>query len=151
MKLHGPDPESNPRLATAIAAAKKERVPKEKITRALDPGAAAEEIYTIEATAVGGSAALLIDTTIEPKQRGGLEAGDLRKFIIKNGGNIKEMGTLQYLFEEKFVVDILSESIADIDDIEEVSRTHWTWSSVRASRSHCLTAAGHQCWGRRRC
>mmetsp|Transcript_27466 Transcript_27466/g.72178 ORF Transcript_27466/g.72178 Transcript_27466/m.72178 type:complete len:311 (+) Transcript_27466:226-1158(+) len=123
-RLGGPDLEANPRLAAAVALAKKERVPKEKIERALLPGGTdAEAVYTIEATAAGGGAALLIETTIEPKQRVGLEANDLRKFISKQGGTIKESGTLQYLFEEKFVVDVsdAAAAAAAVGDPEELA------------------------------
>lgn len=119
-KVDGSDPDSNPRLAAAIALAKKERMPKEKIDRALEPQNDVDEVYAIEGTAAGGAAALLIETTIEPKHRGGLEAGDLRKFIVKQGITLKDIGTLQYLFEEKFVVDISQSEAETIVDPEEV-------------------------------
>eukprot|EP00037_Helgoeca_nana_P018732 m.180769 g.180769 ORF g.180769 m.180769 type:complete len:341 (-) comp24567_c0_seq16:219-1241(-) len=120
-KVDGSDPDSNPRVAAAIALAKKERMPKEKIDRALEPQNDVDEVYAIEGTAAGGAAALLIETTIEPKHRGGLEAGDLRKFIVKQGITLKDIGTLQYLFEEKFVVDISQSEAETIVDPEELA------------------------------
>src|SRR5213075_1625753 len=68
-KLGGGDPEGNPRLRSAIAAAKAENMPSENIKRAIQrgtgeiPGAAYEEI-TFEGYGPGG-VAVMVDTTTD--------------------------------------------------------------------------------------
>jgi len=98
-------------------------VPKERIERALQPGgdSTTADLYTIEATAVGGAAKLLIDTSIEPKQRGGIEASDLRKYLVKCGADLKDEGTLKFFFEEKFVVTVVDPAASKVVDPEELA------------------------------
>ncbi|HEY7404816.1 MAG TPA: YebC/PmpR family DNA-binding transcriptional regulator, partial [Candidatus Angelobacter sp.] len=72
-KSGGGDPEGNPRLRTAVAAAKAENMPADNIKRAIQrgtgelPGAVYEEI-TFEGYGPGG-VALLVDVTTDNRNR----------------------------------------------------------------------------------
>src|SRR3954469_8306821 len=72
-KLGGGDTEGNPRLRSAVAAAKAENMPSENIKRAIQrgtgeiPGAAYEEI-TFEGYGPGG-VAVMVDTTTDNRNR----------------------------------------------------------------------------------
>ena len=74
MKVYGPNPDHNPQLATAISAAKKASVPKDKIEAAIargqgkTSGGAALESLTFEAM-LPPSIALIVDLETESKLR----------------------------------------------------------------------------------
>ena len=88
-KSGGGDPEGNPRLRTAIAAAKAENMPADNIKRAVQrgtgelPGATYEEI-TFEGYGPGG-VALLVDVTTDNRNR---TVSEIRHVFTKGGGNL---------------------------------------------------------------
>src|SRR5499433_3551960 len=81
----GGDPEKNPRLRTAVAAAKAENMPADNIKRAIQrgtgelPGVTYEEI-TFEAYGPGG-VAIMIETLTDNKNR---TVGEMRHTLSKN-------------------------------------------------------------------
>src|SRR5689334_24633493 len=85
---NGGDPDMNPRLRTAVAAAKAENMPADNIKRAIQrgtgelPGATYEEI-TFEGYGPGG-VALLVDVTTDNRNR---TVSEIRHTFSKNGGN----------------------------------------------------------------
>src|ERR1700747_84038 len=93
-KNGGGDPDSNPRLRTAIAAAKAENMPADNIKRAVQrgtgelPGATYEEIL-FEGYGPGG-VALLVDVTTDNRNR---TVSEIRHAFGKNGGNLGEGGS----------------------------------------------------------
>ncbi len=99
----GGDPEGNPRLRTAILAAKSENVPKDNIERAikkgtgeLDGGATIEEI-TYEGYGPGG-VAVLVECLTDNKKR---TVADIRHIFSKYGGNLAENGSVSWIFKRK--------------------------------------------------
>lgn len=101
-RLGGGDPDANPRLRTAIAAAKSENMPKENIERAIKKGAGElegvtyEEVY-YEGYGPGG-AAVLVESLTDNKKR---TVADIRHIFSKSGGGLGEAGCVAWMFEKK--------------------------------------------------
>src|SRR5215475_12613128 len=101
-KNGGGDPDSNPRLRTAIAAAKAENMPADNIKRAVQrgtgelPGATYEE-FTLEGYGPGG-VALLLDVNTDNRNR---TVSEIRHAFGKNGGNMAEAGAVAWMFHKK--------------------------------------------------
>lgn len=106
-RLGGGDEEGNPRLRTAVAAAKLANMPANNIERAIKkgtgelPGTTYEEV-TYEAYGPGGTA-LLIEVLTDSKNRA---VGELRRLLSKNGGNMAESGSVAWMFHRKGVITI---------------------------------------------
>src|ERR1700746_966781 len=103
----GGDPDGNPRLRTAIAAAKAENMPADNIKRAVQrgtgelPGATYEEI-SFEGYGPGG-VAIIVDTTTDNRNR---TVSEIRHAFSKNGGNLGESGSVRFMFSKKGVIAI---------------------------------------------
>jgi YebC/PmpR family DNA-binding regulatory protein len=116
-KSGGGDPEGNPRLRTAIAAAKAENMPADNIKRALQrgtgelPGATYEEIL-FEGYGPGG-VALLVDVTTDNRNR---TVSEIRHAFGKNGGNLGESGSVAWMFHKKGYI-VVPKSAAKEDDL----------------------------------
>jgi YebC/PmpR family DNA-binding regulatory protein len=116
-KSGGGDPEGNPRLRTAIAAAKAENMPADNIKRAMQrgtgelPGATYEEI-TFEGYGPGG-VALLVDVTTDNRNR---TVSEIRHAFGKNGGNLGESGSVAWMFHKKGSI-VVPKSAAKEDDL----------------------------------
>ncbi|HXB21279.1 MAG TPA: YebC/PmpR family DNA-binding transcriptional regulator, partial [Candidatus Solibacter sp.] len=101
-KSGGGDPEGNPRLRGAIAAAKAENMPQDNIKRAIQrgtgelPGATYEEI-TFEGYGPGG-VALIAEVTTDNRNR---TVSEIRHVFGKNGGNLGESGSVAWMFSKK--------------------------------------------------
>ncbi len=101
-RLGGGDPDANPRLRTAIAAAKAENMPKDNIERAVKKGTgelegvAYEEVY-YEGYGPGG-AAVLVESLTDNKKR---TVADIRYIFSKAGGSLGEAGCVAWMFEKK--------------------------------------------------
>src|SRR5215472_9855724 len=98
----GGDPEGNPRLRTAVAAAKAENMPADNIKRAIQrgtgelPGATYEEIQ-FEGYGPGG-VALLVDVTTDNRNR---TVSEIWHVFTKGGGNLGEAGSVAWMFHKK--------------------------------------------------
>ena len=116
----GGDPDGNPRLRTAIAAAKAENMPADNIKRAVQrgtgelPGATYEEI-TFEGYGPGG-VALLVDVTTDNRNR---TVSEIRHVFTKNGGNLGEAGSVSWMFHKKGEI-IVSKASAKEDDLMNI-------------------------------
>jgi YebC/PmpR family DNA-binding regulatory protein len=113
----GGDPEKNPRLRTAVAAAKAENMPSDNIKRAIQrgtgelPGVSYEEI-TYEGYGPGG-VALLVDVTTDNKNR---TVSEIRHMFGKHGGNMGEAGSVAWMFHKKGMI-VVPKSAANEDDL----------------------------------
>jgi len=116
----GGDPDSNPRLRTAILAAKAENMPADNIKRAIQrgtgelPGATYEE-FSLEGYGPGG-VALLIDISTDNRNR---TVSEIRHVFTKNGGNMAEAGAVSWMFHKKGDI-IIPKSAAKEDDLMNV-------------------------------
>jgi YebC/PmpR family DNA-binding regulatory protein len=113
----GGDPDGNPRLRTAILAAKAENMPQDNIKRAIQrgtgelPGALYEEI-TFEGYGPGG-VALNVETTTDNRNR---TVSEIRHALAKNGGNLGTEGSVRFLFSKKGLILVPKEN-ADEDKL----------------------------------
>jgi YebC/PmpR family DNA-binding regulatory protein len=111
----GGDQEANPRLRTAIAAAKSVNMPAANIERAVKRGTGEIEGANYEETQYEGygpgGVALLVEVATDNRNR---TAGDIRHIFTKNGGNLGEAGSVSYMFKPRGV--ILVEKGAVVED-----------------------------------
>ncbi len=101
----GGDPEMNPRLRTAVAAAKAANMPKDNIERGIKKGTGDldgvnYEEYSYEGYGPGG-AAVMLDILTDNKNR---TAADIRHIFTKGNGNLGENGCVAWIFETKGVI-----------------------------------------------
>ena len=106
-RLGGSDPGSNPRLRSAIQAAKDVNMPKDTMERAIKKGAgelggAAPEDITYEGYGPGG-VALMVQVTTDNKNR---SAAEIRHAFNKHNGNMGTSGCVGYLFERRGHIEI---------------------------------------------
>lgn len=110
----GGDPDGNPRLRTAVAAAKAENMPADNIKRAIQrgtgelPGAVYEEI-TFEGYGPGG-VAVIVETTTDNRNR---TVSEIRHAFSKQGGNLGEQGSVSWMFERKSQIIIEKEKASE--------------------------------------
>lgn len=114
----GGDPESNPRLRTAIENAKAANMPKDKIESAIKKGTGeleGEELSEIMYEAYGpGGVALLISVVTDNKNRA---AQEVRHVLSKWGGSLAESGAVSWNFERKGLITVPKEEVEDIDEL----------------------------------
>jgi len=98
----GGDPNSNPRLRTAIAAAKNENMPNDNIERAILRGTGQLEGETLEEVTYEGygpgGVGMLVQVVTSNRNRA---AGEIRHLFTKNGGNMAETGAVGWMFHRK--------------------------------------------------
>ena len=101
-RLGGGDPEGNPRLRTAIIAAKAINMPKENLERAIKKGTGElESTYYEEVFYEGygpGGVAILISALTDNKNR---TVSELRRLFNKHGGELAEAGGVSWIFQKK--------------------------------------------------
>jgi YebC/PmpR family DNA-binding regulatory protein len=116
----GGDPDGNPRLRTAIAAAKAENMPADNIKRAIQrgtgelEGVSYEEI-TYEGYGPGG-VAIIVEVLTDNKNRA---VSEIRHAFSKNGGNLGAEGAVSWMFTKKGVI-VVSKSAAPEDKLTEI-------------------------------
>src|SRR6266480_4307733 len=119
-KQGGGDPDTNPRLRGAIAAAKAENMPADNIKRAIQrgtgelPGATYEE-FSLEGYGPGG-VAVLLDINTDNRNR---TVSEIRHALGKNGGNMASAGAVAYMFHKKGDI-IVPKSAATADDLMNI-------------------------------
>ncbi|HDD53436.1 MAG TPA: YebC/PmpR family DNA-binding transcriptional regulator [Thermosulfidibacter takaii] len=112
----GGDPETNPRLRAAIAAAKAANMPKENIERAIKrgtgelPGVTYEEI-TYEGYGPGG-VAVIVEAITDNRNR---TVSEIRRIFSKHGGSLGETGCVSWLFDKKGVITIKAQDLSEDD------------------------------------
>jgi YebC/PmpR family DNA-binding regulatory protein len=127
----GDDPDANPRLRSAITAAKGVNMPKDNIERAVARGAGGGEGSNIEEVRYEGygqaGVAILVDCMTDNRNR---TVSDVRTAFNKGGGSMGESGCVAWMFNQKgqFIFDSAEtdeEQLMDIaleagaDDVEE--------------------------------
>src|SRR5437764_11508379 len=111
---NGGDPDMNPRLRTAITAAKAVSMPAENIKRAIMRGTGELEGTQIDEILFEGygpgGAAVLVEVATDNRNR---TVSELRHAFSKNGGNMGEQGSDSWMFERK------SQSFVDAENATE--------------------------------
>jgi YebC/PmpR family DNA-binding regulatory protein len=111
-KTGGGDPDGNPRLRTAMHAARAANMPADNIERAIKkgtgelPGVTYEEL-TYEGYGPGAAAVMVVVTT-DNKNR---TAPEVRKIFAKHGGNLGESGCVGWMFEKKGLIRVEAKGV----------------------------------------
>lgn len=131
-----PDPAANPRLRSAILAARAENMPKDNIERAIKKGAPGEDNTVYEEIRYEGFApgnvAVIVEALTDNRAR---TAPNLRSIFSKKGGNLGETGSVTFNFERVGLIeypiavadaDTMFEAILDAgaNDVETDEDTH---------------------------
>ena len=120
-KQGGGDPDSNPRLRTAVTTAKTQNMPADNIKRAIQkgtgelPGVSYEEV-TYEGYGPGG-VAVLVQTATDNRNR---TVSEIRKIFEKGGGHLGEVNCVAWMFKQVGYFLIEASSI-DEDDLLSVA------------------------------
>lgn len=106
-RVGGGDPGGNPRLRTAIQAAKAVNMPADNIERAIKKGTGELEGVTYEEITYEGygpgGVAVLVEVMTDNKNR---TVGEIRKIFSRHGGNLGESGCVAFLFEKKGYIQV---------------------------------------------
>jgi YebC/PmpR family DNA-binding regulatory protein len=120
-RMGGGDPDANPRLRTAIAAAKAENMPKDNIERGIKKGTGElEGVSYEESTYEGygpGGAAIFVESLTDNKNRA---VSEIRHIFSKHGGSMGEAGCVAWMFDKKGYLAV-AKSDADEDGLMEVA------------------------------
>lgn len=157
-KAGGGSPDTNPRLRTAVAAARGANMPADTIQRAIKkgtgelPGEVYEEI-TYEGYGAGG-VAILVDVLTDNKNR---TVAEVRHLFSRHGGNLGESGCVAWMFgrtglitvdghqiDEDALLELVLEAGGDdarmMDDVYEIRTAPEVFEEVRtALEKHGLT------------
>src|SRR6266545_308087 len=99
-KMGMPDPAMNPRLRTAVTAARAQNMPKDNIERAikksLEAGGANYEEVRYEGFGAGG-VGVIVEALTDNRNR---TASEVRSIFAKFGGNLGETGAVSFMFDK---------------------------------------------------
>jgi YebC/PmpR family DNA-binding regulatory protein len=117
----GGDPDGNPRLRTAVNAAKAASMPADNIKRAIMRGTGQLEGATIdEVTFEGygpGGVAVLVEVATDNRNR---TVSEIRHLFGKNGGNLGEAGCVAWLFHKRSLIVVPKEKMGE-DQLMELA------------------------------
>lgn len=120
-KSGGGDPDGNPRLRTAIVAAKAENMPADNIKRAIQRGTGELEGVSYEEISFEGygpgGVAIMVEVTTDNRNRA---VSEIRHAFSKNSGNLGESGSVGYLFAKKGLI-VVPKSAAEEDKLTEIA------------------------------
>jgi len=99
-KEGGGDPDANPRLRSAIVAARGANMPKDNIERAIKKGTGDSDSGDFEEIRYEGfgpsGVALIVEVLTDNRNR---TASEVRTAFSKNGGNLAETGAVSFMFD----------------------------------------------------
>jgi len=117
----GGDPDGNPRLRTAINAARAANMPKDNVDRAIKRGTGEIEGVSYEEIIYEGygpgGVALLVEALTDNKNR---TVAEVRHIFDKYTGNLGESGCVAWIFEKKGIV-VVSASGLNEDVVMELA------------------------------
>lgn len=104
-RFGGADINANPRLRTAVLAAKAENMPKDNIERAIKKGTGELEGVNYEELIYEGygpgGVAMMLEVVTDNKNR---TVADVRHIFSKHNGNLGENGCVAWMFEKKGLI-----------------------------------------------
>jgi YebC/PmpR family DNA-binding regulatory protein len=115
-KMGMADPDSNPRLRTAILAARAQNMPKDNIERAIKKSADADGENYDEVRYEGFGpcgVGVIVETLTDNRNR---TASDVRSTFSKSGGNMGETGSVSFMFERVGSIEYRPE-VADVEAV----------------------------------
>lgn len=142
-KIGLPDPAMNPRLRTAVLAARAQNMPKDNIERAIkksqEAGGDSYEEVRYEGFGAGG-VGVIVEALTDNRNR---TAGDVRSIFAKHGGNLGETGSVSFMFDRVGEIHYALETAsaeamfeaaieAGADDCETDEEGHWLICSLES-------------------
>ncbi len=117
----GADPDMNARLRAAIAAAKAQNMPNDKIDRAVRKGSGGGEADAYEEIRYEGygpgGIAMIVDVLTDNRNRA---ASDIRATFSKHGGNLGETNSVAFMFDRVGQIQYPTDT-ASADDMFEAA------------------------------
>ena len=133
-KLGDKNPDMNPRLRTAIQAAKQANMPKENISRAISKSETSnnKNYQNLRYEGFGPfNIALIIETLTDNKNR---SASSIRTVLQKNGGRLGESGSTAHMFNNYGIIHIDEKKINE-DQVFEIA--------ISAGAKDCIKIKGY--------
>jgi len=129
-KLGDKDPAMNPRLRSAIQAARSANMPKDNIERAIDKSSINTELNFENLRYEGfgpDKVAVIVETLTENKNR---TASNIRTIFQKSGGSLGTQGSASHNFNQLGIIKI---------DKKEISDEHIFELAIEAGADECKT------------
>jgi YebC/PmpR family DNA-binding regulatory protein len=129
-KLGDKDPAMNPRLRSAIQAARSANMPKDNIERAIDKSSAATGVSFENLRYEGfgpDKIAVIVETLTDNKNR---TASNIRTIFQKNGGSLGTQGSASHNFKQVGIIKISKDEISD-ENVFELA--------IEAGAEECIT------------
>ena len=117
-KLGDKDPTMNPRLRSAVQAARSANVPKDNIERAIDKSLAVSgnNFESLRYEGFGpDKIAVIVETLTDNKNR---TASNIRTIFQKNGGNLGTQGSASHNFKQLGIIKIDKKEISEENILE---------------------------------
>ena len=106
-RIGGGEVESNPRLRKAVANAKSNNMPADKIARAIKKGTGELEGVNYEEVSYEGygpgGGAIMMEIITDNRNR---TVADIRHLLTKHGGNLGENGSVSWMFDKKGQIQV---------------------------------------------
>jgi len=117
----GGDPNTNPRLRTAVDRCKQANMPQDNIDRAVKKGTGELEgvsydEFTLEGYGPGG-VAIIVEVVTDNKNR---TTSDIRNIFSKKNGNIAGAGSVAWMFEKKGYIEV-DKTAGSEDDVMTIA------------------------------
>ena len=131
-----PDPGMNPRLRSAIQAARAANMPKDNVARAVKRATAAGEGDNFEEIRYEGygpgGICLIVEALTDNRNR---TASEVRSAFVKHGGNLAETGAVSFMFEHVGMINYGAEA----GSADDVSKPPWKPAPTMSNRAKPAT------------
>ncbi len=136
-----PDPDMNPRLRTAIAAAKSANMPGDTMNRAIKKGSGDDDDTNFEEMRYEGygpgGVAVIIEALTDNRNR---TASEVRAAFTKFGGSLGETGSVNFMFDRVGLI-VYPADVASADDMFEAALEAGASDVESSSTGHEVTCA----------
>ena len=136
-----PDPDQNPRLRTAMTAARGQNMPNDRIKRAIDKASGSGDADSYEEVRYEGygpsGVAVIVETLTDNRNR---TASEVRSAFTKHGGNLGETNSVAFMFDQIGEV-IYPADTASVDDMFEAALDAGASDVVSGETAHEVICA----------